>query len=107
MIDRYDVPGTDGVKNKGVYLKIGNSSRYILEQAKLPKDTIDELTKSSLSNNEVIKAASKKTTLKKIDKDEFYLIYRHGWEVADMTLSANCPDLFSYRNYEMFLNNNK
>jgi NTE family protein len=81
--------------NSGVYLKIGNTARYILEQAGRPEDEIASLAESCLSEDDVKIAANLATTLHRISEEEFDRIYRHGWEVTKCTLLSRCPSLFN------------
>jgi NTE family protein len=83
--------------NSGVYLKIGNTGRKILAAVGIEKKSIDELTKNSLSLKDAEAAEEFKTTLRKLTKAEYDLLYRHGWEVANFTLQARCPNLFQHK----------
>ena len=83
--------------NSGVYLKIGNTGRKILAAVGIEKESIDELTKNSLSLKDAEAAEEFKTTLRKLTKAEYDLLYRHGWEVANFTLQARCPNLFQHK----------
>ena len=82
-----DNPGT------GVYLKIGNTEKQIYQQAKqpIPRQGMSK----SLDVADVQTAARMNTTLRKISKSEFNLLYRHGYQVADATLSAYCGEQFN------------
>ena len=84
-----DNPGT------GVYLKIGNTEKQIYQQARqpLPNKAMSE----SLDVSDVQIAARMNTTLRQISKGEFDLLYRHGYQVADATLSAYCGEQFDRR----------
>lgn len=88
-------------KNSGVYFKIGNTGRKILEVAGIDNESIDELTKNSLSSKDAKSAANFKTTLRKLTDIEYDLLYRHGWEVANFTLHARCPDIFQYKEWNI------
>ena len=83
--------------SSGVYLKIGNTGRTILAAVGIEKESIDELTKNSLSLKDAEAAEEFKTTLRKLTKAEYDLLYRHGWEVANFTLQARCPNLFQHK----------
>ena len=84
-------------KNSGVYFKIGNTGHKILKAARIDNESIDELTKNSLSSKDAKSAVNFKTTLRKLTEAEYDLLYRHGWEVANFTLHARCPDIFQYK----------
>ena len=51
-------------KNSGVYFKIGNTGRKILEDSKLNNESINEVRKNSLSSKDAKSAANFKTTLR-------------------------------------------
>ena len=87
--------------NSGVYFKIGNTGRKILEAVEINNELIDKLTKSSLSLKDVKSAGNFKTTLRKLTDAEYDLLYRHGWEVANFTLQARCPDIFHHKEWNV------
>ncbi len=80
--------------NSGVYLRIGNTARYILEQADMHEEEISTLAKNCMLESDVNNAANLATTLRKLSEEEFDRVYRHGWEVANCTLLSRCPSLF-------------
>ena len=80
--------------NSGVYFKIGNNSRKILEAVGTNVDMIAHLTENSLSPRDAHFAENFETTLRKLSADEYDLLYQHGWEVANFTLQARFPNLF-------------
>lgn len=81
-------------KNSGVYFKIGNTGRRILEDVNTHVDMIDHLTENSLPPRDAHFAETFETTLRKLSVDEYDILYQHGWEVANFTLQARCPHLF-------------
>ena len=81
--------------NSGAYLKAGNTARYILEQAGLGGEKVAAAVGICLSEKDAELALGHKTTLRRPSQEEFDRLYRHGWEVADCTLSAYNPELFS------------
>lgn len=83
--------------NSGVYLKIGNSSHFILSQSGMQESKITAITENSLSKIDTAKAANVETTLRKLTESEFSRLYQHGWEVANYTLLSRCPDCFSHK----------
>ena len=83
--------------NSGVYFKIGNTGHKILESVEIDNELIDKLTKNSLSLKDAKSAKDFKTTLRKLTDAEYDLLYRHGWEVANFTLQARCPNLFQHK----------
>ena len=46
----------------------------------------------SLTNDEVVQVSPIETTLQRLTHNEFSLLFRHGYEVADATLSAYCNE---------------
>ena len=80
-------PGT------GAYLKIGNTEERIYREANLPA-MAEQITEDSLSASEVREAAAIRTTLRRFTPSEYDLLFAHGHQVADATLSAYCGGLF-------------
>lgn len=86
-------------KNSGVYFKIGNTGHKILEGVKTNSKLINELTKNSLSVDKAKAAEDFETTLRKLTETEYNLLYQHGWEVANFTLQARCPNIFQHKEW--------
>ena len=86
--------------SSGIYLKIGNAADYILRQAGFSSDEIQNLIQTAMSVGDTKRVADFGTNLKRLTGDEFDMICRHGWEVANYTLQSRCPDLFSHRVWE-------
>ena len=80
-------PGT------GVYLRIGNTEERIYREAKRAA-MADEIVGDSLRASEVQEAAGIDTTLRRFTQREYDLVFAHGHQVADATLSAYCSSLF-------------
>lgn len=80
-------PGT------GVYLKMGNTEERIYRAANRPAMT-ERISDSSLLASQVREAASISTRLRRFTKHEYDLLFAHGHQVADATLSAYCSDRF-------------
>ena len=74
----------------GAYLRMGNTAEEIYSAAKLQAPTGSFLTKSSAQ-----KAANFPTTLRRLRNEEFEMLCRHGYEVADATLASRQPDRFT------------
>ena len=88
-------------ENLGVYFKIGNTGRkIILEAVKIDDKSIEKLTRNSLSLKDAKFAEDFETTLGQLEKYEYDLLYRHGWEVANFTLQARYPDLFQHKEWK-------
>ena len=77
----------------GVYLKIGNTEHHIYQEANQPS-MADRIASDSLGVSDVREAAKIGTTLRKFTTREFDLLFTHGYQVADATLSAYCSDAF-------------
>lgn len=77
----------------GVYLKIGNTEERIYGEAKRPT-MARRIHGDSLGTSEVQQAASMSTTLRRLTKQEYDLLFAHGYQVADATLSAHCGGVF-------------
>lgn len=63
-------------KNSGIYIQIGNTTSKF--------KNIDN-SRNYLSANQVETASNHPTDLKKVSSDQFNLITRHGYEVAELT----------------------
>ena len=77
----------------GVYLRTGNTEKRIYQDANRSA-MVRNIRASSLGTAEVKEAASFSTTLRKCTKREYDLLFAHGYQVADATLSAYCGDIF-------------
>lgn len=86
--------------NSGAYLKAGNAARYILEQAGIDEEEVAAVVTSCLSEKDAELALGHKTTLRRPSQEQFDRLYRHGWEVADCTLSAYNPTLFGRSSFK-------
>ena len=89
---RYIIDYFSKNKNKGFYLQIGNTVDYIQTHSKI-KIEKEEIF-NCLSGDEVKRANDYPTTLKKIKKNDFGLLKRHGWETANYTMKTYCHELF-------------
>lgn len=70
---------------QGMYIKIGNSAEKIATDSKCPESLKRELIAACLSEQEAERAMSYPTTLRKPTDDDYELLLRHGFEVADCT----------------------
>lgn len=82
--------------NSGVYLKMGNSVQKILRGINVNGQSVETVCNNTLSDTQAKTAVMFPTTLRKITNDEFDLLYRHGWEVANSTLYLRNPGVFDY-----------
>jgi len=87
-------------RGAGAFLRIGNTSSEIYRQAKVSSPDIEN--SNVLSDAQVHIAETFKTTLRQVSSEEFTLIFRHGYEVADATLSAYLPSSFVPNSYQGF-----
>lgn len=69
-------PGT------GTYLRLGLGTNKIFARKEIPGQP-------SLSQYEIDQAARMETTLRRLTPEEFSLLFRHGFEVADVRLSTH------------------
>ena len=72
----------------GRYLKLGNHATYILKQADKAHD-IDRLSPQTLSADRIESVQNIDTLDTDMSTQKFELIYRHGYEIADLTLYAH------------------
>ncbi|MCP4582834.1 MAG: patatin-like phospholipase family protein [candidate division Zixibacteria bacterium] len=85
--------------NTGAYLKMGYSPESIFRAWKMHPSNEPALIGDALDKSESDRAANYATTLKRISENDFDLIARHGWEVANYTLLALCPNLFKHKKW--------
>jgi NTE family protein len=88
----------------GSYVKIGNSCRKVLTEAHRTDD-IPTYAPGCLDEAAAARAAATPTMIRKLTTEEFDLLFRHGFEVADYTLYAyhadgDRPTQFKYLGYE-------
>ena len=78
----------------GVFLRNGNTCAHILSESDHQAE-IPTLCADSLSEKEVQQAANLGTTLHNLSIDDFELLVRHGYEVANYTLYAYDANRFA------------
>ena len=83
--------------DSGAFLRIGGSAKYILAQANLAESRVALRVQQCLSESDATAAAGEGTHLRRLSKSIFDRLCRHGWEVADCTLSGYCPNLLPHR----------
>lgn len=76
--------------NQGMYIKIGDSAAMITSKSRCPEDLKCYLINNCLSAELASKAMHYPTTLWKASEDDYQLILRHGYEVADCTYRCYC-----------------
>lgn len=77
-------PGT------GAYLRLGLATKKVYSRSPVPG-------KPALSDDEVRRVAQIETTLRQLTYGEFSLLFRHGFEVADATLSTYGREAINHR----------
>ena len=86
-------------KDAGGFFQIGNTCRGVLENAGR-QDDIAKLCPQCMSVEEAKLAAATPTMIRQLTHDEFERLFRHGFEVADITLYAYYPDQFKFIGYK-------
>ncbi len=81
----------------GAYLRLGRSAEYILTGAEFYNDSRASIVNGCLAEADVALAAAEGTHLHRLPPAVFDRLCRHGWEVADCTLAAYCPNSFRPR----------
>jgi NTE family protein len=82
----------------GVFLVTGNSCEYVLKGCGL-EDQVSRLAPQCLSTLDATAVADTPTMIRRLTKQEFDLIFRHGFEVADYTLYVHYPERFQFVGY--------
>ena len=72
-------------ERNGLFLNIGNSADYILKEAELKLDEKNRIIKESLPVQYANYVRDYNTTLRRPTVSDYYLILRHGYEVAKCT----------------------
>ncbi len=69
----------------GAYMRLGLQTKRLSSQNKLRR-------LASLTEAEIRQASQLETTLRRLTHQEFSLLFRHGFEVADAMLATYCND---------------
>lgn len=85
-------------KDAGVFLQTGNSCAQVLTQAGRARE-IPDICPQCLNDEQVTHAANAPTMIGQLAPDDFELLFRHGFEVADYTLYAYHADQFKHISY--------
>ena len=85
-------------KDPGAFLANGNSCTEVLTKAKR-EDALSRISPFCLDDAQVKRAGAFPTVIRKLTDEEFLLLFRHGFEVADYTLYAYNPDQFDFIGY--------
>jgi NTE family protein len=84
--------------DEGSFLQTGNTCEYVLRAAG-KSDQVSQLCSGCLSEQDAARAAEMPTVIRKLTEEEFELLFRHGFEVADYTLYAYNEGNFNYIGY--------
>jgi len=74
-----------GNPHKGLYMKIGRTAEYILGNRKIPHPDKEKIMGSCINYENAMKVQDFDTDLKKLTKEKFGLILKHGYEVINCT----------------------
>jgi NTE family protein len=85
-------------ESRGGFLQIGNTCEQVPDAAD-KDDEIPKLRPDCLEENDCNAAADMDTEIRQLTPDEFRLLFRHGFEVADYTLYTYNEDEFDYVGY--------
>ena len=85
-------------EEKGAFLQTGSTCEHHLRAAG-KTDDIPKFCPGCLSEEDATRAAEIPTVIRKLTADEYELLFRHGFEVADYTLYAYNDDQFDYIGY--------
>jgi NTE family protein len=95
IVERMKSPDRD----PGAFVRIGNTCKQVLAGAGR-HDEVAKLCEGCLPEEQVRLAASMGTTARRLSRDEFERLFRHGFEVADYTLCAYHPHEFEHVGYD-------
>lgn len=84
--------------DEGSFLQTGNTCEYVLRAAG-KSDEVSQLCPGCLPEQDATRAAEMPTVIRKLTEEEFELLFRHGFEVADYTLYAYNEGEFNYIGY--------
>lgn len=85
-------------EDEGVFLQTGNTPRSVLRNAGRTA-VLPDLAPDFLPEAEAQAVAQMDTHIKQMEEDEYERVFRHGFEVADITLFAYYPDRFPHVPY--------
>jgi NTE family protein len=87
-------------KSAGRYFDSDNYCGQLLKHAGYDDDQIQERCKSYLTKNQAAEAARIATEIKNLTPDQFMLLFRQGFEVADCTLHAFETDTYQLLGFD-------
>jgi NTE family protein len=92
-------------KDRGSLVQIGNTCEYTLKNASRA-DEIQKVCIGCLGKEEAYAAANMKTKISRLSHEDYELLVRHGYEVADYTLYAYNADIFNYLGHRIYKGSN-
>ncbi len=84
--------------DQGVFLQMGNTWQDIVKDSGNPRQA-ERFCHDCQSPEQVKQIAAFATTIRKLSEDEYEGLYRHGYEVADLTLHTFYPRHFDHIPY--------
>jgi NTE family protein len=85
--------------DRGSFLQAGNTCRYILAAAGLTEEEVEQRAALCLGDEDCQLAAEMPTVIRSLTHEEFERLFRHGFEVADYTLSGYNAGDFQFCGY--------
>ncbi len=85
-------------EDRGSFLQMGNTCRKILKDSG-HEDQVPQVCPETLSDEQIARIAATATMIRKLTPQEYEGLYRHGFEVADLTLNAYDPGEFRHYSY--------
>lgn len=83
-------------KARGMYVPIDHTCEQTIAGAKFSQKTIDQIKKDSLPLAQVLTTKAIQTEARQLTSDEFYTLFRHGFEVMDYSLFAHDHEQFKH-----------
>lgn len=87
-----------GDVSPGSFLQTGNTCHDVLDGSPRAEE-LARVCPGCLSEKDATRAAEMPTVIRKLTLEEYELLFRHGFEVADYTLYAYYSDKFNYIGY--------
>jgi hypothetical protein len=89
-------------QDAGAFLRIGNSCKKVLSAAGNVEGA-EQLCGGCLPPEDAGRAENMPSVIRRLTIEEYDLLFRNGFEVADYTLYAYHPDEFRYIGYKPYL----
>lgn len=85
-------------EDKGSFFQIGNTCAHILKNGH-KTDEINTLCPQCLGEKDTELAENMKTHISRLSLEDFDRLFRHGYEVADLTFHAHDAEGFNYQGF--------